>query len=126
MHIKSKITKFTYASYNITGSENSTEKLKKGVIYLIDNPMDMYNPYLAAIKANKEPKASDNEKPSTSQIDLLEYSSTPHLPKNTAVTMAYVPFQTKSVLYTDEKALSRGTLFEVLDKPFLGGRAKNE
>jgi len=90
---------------------------------LIDNPMDMYNPYLAAIKANKAP---EKEKTSISQIDALEYTAMSALPKNTTVTMAYIPFQTKSALYTDEKSLVRGTLFEVLDKPFLGGRAKNE
>lgn len=109
----------------LVGKKIPAEKIKKGVIYLIDNPMDMYNPYLAAIKASKAPE-KEREKTSTNQIDVLEYTAMSPLPKNTTVTMAYIPFQTKSALYTDEKSLVRGTLFEVLDKPFLGGSAKNE
>ncbi len=92
-------------------------------MYLIDNPMDMYNPYLSAINAYK---TSDDKKASDSKVDMLEYTSILPLPKNTEVTMAYIPFQTKSMLYSDENALSKGTLFEVLDKPFLGGSTKNE
>lgn len=45
----------------------------------------------------------------------------PPLPKDAAVTMAYIPFQQQAVPYADEmKALCRGTLFEELDKPFTG------
>lgn len=42
------------------------------------------------------------------------------LPADAAVTMAYVPVQTDAVMYEDEKALSAGTLFPCLDKPFRG------
>lgn len=42
------------------------------------------------------------------------------LPENPVVAMAYVPFQTDSTTYDEMKALKAGTLFPVLDKPFLG------
>lgn len=38
------------------------------------------------------------------------------------VGMAYVPMQTWGPLYNPQKALSQGTLFPELDKPFSGGR----
>lgn len=85
---------------------------------MFDNPMDMYNPYLAATNVSRKP--NDEEV----RMDILEYNAVSPLPKDPTVTMAYVPFQTKSKLYSAEKALSKGTLFEVLDKPFLGGSAK--
>ncbi len=37
------------------------------------------------------------------------------------VGMAYVPWQRWGDIYEPCKALSRGTLFAVLDKPFRGG-----
>ncbi len=46
----------------------------------------------------------------------------PHLPDDTVVTMAYVPFQTDLVTYKSEDALCNGTLFPVLDKKFYGGK----
>lgn len=39
-----------------------------------------------------------------------------------AVAMAYVPWQVWGDLYDLDKALSVGTIFEELDKPFLGRR----
>lgn len=38
--------------------------------------------------------------------------------------MAFVPWQKWEDIYCMEKALERGTIFEQLDKPFLGGRMK--
>lgn len=38
------------------------------------------------------------------------------------IAMAYVPMQTLGRLYEPEEALYNGTLFEVLNKPFLGKR----
>lgn len=38
--------------------------------------------------------------------------------------MAFVPWQKWEDIYCMEKALERGTIFEQLDKPFLGGRVK--
>ena len=45
----------------------------------------------------------------------------PALPKDAAVAMAYVPFQTDNAVYEPAQALSSGTVFPVLDKPFLAG-----
>ncbi len=42
------------------------------------------------------------------------------LPENPVVAMAYVPFQTDIKTYDDFQALKAGTLFPVLDKPFVG------
>ena len=42
-------------------------------------------------------------------------------PKTVAVAMAYVPFQECNDVYPCEKALCVGTVFPVLDKPFLAG-----
>ncbi len=45
------------------------------------------------------------------------------LPVDPVPAMAYVPFQQwSSSLHSPEKALESGTLFPVLDKPFLCGR----
>lgn len=43
------------------------------------------------------------------------------LPEVVSVAMAYVPFQESNDVYSCEKALVRGTIFPVLDKPFLAG-----
>ena len=42
------------------------------------------------------------------------------LPDNAVPAMAFVPFQLDRTAYSPEKALSAGTLFTVLDKPFKG------
>ncbi len=47
------------------------------------------------------------------------------LPEDTAVTMAYIPFQLDKTCYSPEKALQEGTLFPTLDKPFFGRRILN-
>lgn len=44
-------------------------------------------------------------------------------PKETPVGMAYVPFQSWETPYDSETALSRGTIFPSLDKPFIGEEA---
>lgn len=41
---------------------------------------------------------------------------------NMAIAMAYVPWQVWGNLYDMDKALKVGTIFEDLDKPFLGRR----
>ena len=43
------------------------------------------------------------------------------LPETVSEAMAYVPFQQWDTLYPCEKALYVGTVFTVLDKPFLAG-----
>ena len=40
--------------------------------------------------------------------------------KNLPIAMSYVPWQTWKDLHPAEKALHRGTIFEELDKPFMG------
>lgn len=45
------------------------------------------------------------------------------LPKTLAYAMAYVPFQQWETPYDSEVALSRGTIFPCLDKPFIGEEA---
>lgn len=79
--------------------------------------MEMYSPYFAAGNASRMQNQVNSD-------EMLDYTGTTPLPNEPAVTMAYIPFQTKSKLYSDEKALRIGTLFEALDKPFLGGSAR--
>ena len=45
-------------------------------------------------------------------------------PVNTALAMAYVPFQQSGEVYSFDRALARGTAFPCLDKPFLMGCCK--
>ena len=60
--------------------------------------------------------------------DLLNctdsFSMISSLPEDAAVTMAYVPFQLDNKVYEADTALCRGTLFPVLDKPFLRAGCK--
>lgn len=42
------------------------------------------------------------------------------LPANPVVAMAYVPMQTDTTVFDEAKALSEGTLFPCLCKPFRG------
>ena len=42
------------------------------------------------------------------------------LPEDPVVAMSYVPFQTDSSTYDEQRALKAGTLFPVLNKPFKG------
>ena len=44
------------------------------------------------------------------------------LPTVTVPAMAYVPFQQYGTVYQPEQALTAGTLFPDLDKPFLRGK----
>ena len=46
-------------------------------------------------------------------------------PAKVSLAMMYVPYQRFEKLYDEEKALSRGTLFEELDLPFYGGKRGN-
>lgn len=41
-----------------------------------------------------------------------------YFPAQTPLAMAYIPFQQWEEPYTDERALSSGTAFSSLDKPF--------
>ena len=55
-----------------------------------------------------------------SASSAIQSGFTPALPENSVVAMAYVPFQTDTTTYDEMKALKAGTLFPVLDKPFMG------
>jgi len=44
----------------------------------------------------------------------------PALPEDASVTMAYIPLQETLETYSEEKALTNGTLFPVLNKVFKG------
>lgn len=50
-----------------------------------------------------------------------EYGISP-LPKNPVVAMAYVPYQNNDELYSSEQGIVTGTMFPVLNKPFVGCR----
>jgi hypothetical protein len=101
------------------GDKNHLKANTRELVSLNSNPMDMYNPYFSSIDAfvTLHDKAYDKDRGEK----VLEYNGKPKLPKNMEVAMVYEPFQVKSDLYSSEKALERGTLFEVLDKPFKGG-----
>ncbi len=43
------------------------------------------------------------------------------VPKCMMTTMAYIPFQENTDIYSIMNALDKGTLFPCLDKPFIGG-----
>lgn len=43
-------------------------------------------------------------------------------PKQTPIAMLYVPYQSWRKIYEPAVGLERGTIFEELDKPFIGER----
>jgi hypothetical protein len=59
----------------------------------------------------------------TPEMPMLPMEST--FPAKVSLAMAYVPYQRFEKLYSEEKALARGTLFEELDLPFYGGKRGN-
>ena len=59
------------------------------------------------------------EKPEAASCPLASTK----FPKEMPYAMAYVPFQTWQKPYDCEAALSRGTIFPALDKPFIGEEA---
>ncbi len=56
--------------------------------------------------------------------DFDSFKAVTSLPDDTVTTMAYVPFQTDKAMFDVEVALSKGTLFTDLYKPFLRGALK--
>ncbi len=60
--------------------------------------------------------------PVTSRNDAVCETRTP-FPQYTPIAMAYVPFQQWERPYDEAVALSRGTIFPSLDKPFIGEEA---
>ncbi len=51
-------------------------------------------------------------------VDNTVYTGITPLPKNPVTTMAYVPYQTDTTMYSPENALKFGTAFVDLNKPF--------
>lgn len=56
--------------------------------------------------------------------DFDSFKAVTSLPDDTVTAMAYVPFQTDKAMFDVEIALSKGTLFTDLYKPFLRGALK--
>ena len=68
-------------------------------------------------RAPESAKCSDSP-----SIECEQPDST--LPKEMPIAMLYVPYQSWRKLYDHQIALERGTIFEELDKPFIGERLK--
>lgn len=56
--------------------------------------------------------------------DFDSFSPVTALPGDTVTAMAYVPFQTDKTMFEVDLALSKGTLFTDLYKPFCRGALK--
>lgn len=52
------------------------------------------------------------------------YCAVKPFPTEVSVAMAYVPFQQWCDVYNSDKALCQGTVFPVLDLPFMGVRQR--
>lgn len=57
---------------------------------------------------------------------FLRSDKRPALPDDASVTMAYVPLQLELVTYDADIALENGTLFPVLNKPFMGKMVRDK
>lgn len=56
------------------------------------------------------------------QNETAKCESMPAFPVDACVGMAYVPYQTWINVYEPSVGFERGTIFEQLDKPFIGER----
>lgn len=83
---------------------------------------DVFNPYflsgLSCNKPEKSPCAKD------APICTATSGMPSKFPEETAVTMAYIPFQQDIEQFPIDVALQKGTLFTTLNKPFLGRPVK--
>ena len=68
-------------------------------------------------------RMNECECPGTEREEKKEemYKCITKLPVDVAVAMAYVPFQICNEVYDEAEALMVGTIFPVLNKPFLRG-----
>lgn len=64
----------------------------------------------------------NNNYDNASCVENTVYTGIKPLPENPVTTMAYIPFQTNTTMYSPENALKYGTAFLDLNKPFYGGR----
>ena len=53
------------------------------------------------------------------KMKAMEYGITP-LPENPVPAMAYIPFQKLDKIYSPDQGINYGTMFPVLNKPFMG------
>ncbi len=67
-------------------------------------------------------KITENDSCEISISSTDSYYGTSALPDTVVTAMAYVPFQTDTIMYKPEAALKYGTAFSDLNKPFLGGK----
>ncbi len=63
------------------------------------------------------------QEPEKTCVTCARNNSMSAFPAETPVGMAYVPYQQWKNVYEPSVALERGTIFEDLDKPFLGEKA---
>ena len=77
------------------------------------------------VNADKELRNSVTQAAETSMgcSSCRKDSSMSAFPAETPVGMAYVPYQQWKNIYEPAVGIDRGTIFEDLDKPFLGERA---
>lgn len=61
-------------------------------------------------------------KTGTQDSTKVRCETMPAFPTDACVGMAYVPFQTWVNVYEPSVGFERGTIFEALDKPFIGER----
>lgn len=82
-----------------------------------------YNPYYPTARNDCHSQAEmRNQTEMHNQAEMRKQSNSvmTAFPEDYALAMAYVPFQMSNETYDAEKALCQGTLFPVLDKPFVG------
>lgn len=75
-----------------------------------------YHDYITAVQGEYDSRGNPYDAPGKSES--FWGSSAAFAP-----AMAYIPFQSWGNVYAPEVGFQRGTLFQVLDKPFLGEEA---
>lgn len=100
--------------------KDNMKYMDKDMDYMMNND-DMMKPYMMD-NMNKMDKMDmmDMKDNMMGKDNMLVYNKMSYMPANPEMTMAYVPYQDKSMMYSDEMALKIGTMFEALDKPFEG------
>lgn len=77
-------------------------------------PDDIFSTFYPVEPYDKASAAAEEPKP--------EITDPGAFPAETPIAMAYVPMQRFVKLYEPERGFDVGTLYEELNKPFLGGR----
>ena len=104
------------ASYNVKDRQKTFGRRETApIIFLGDLTMANANDFdmsVAAAKLVEKDMKTEISCPATT------------FPRDADVTMAYIPYQLDRTSYETGEALKNGTLFTVLNKPFLGGQKK--